>query len=71
LPAQPIPAHYFGAAQFGATEQRIVHMPPGRGRRAPVRNYPQIKPTKRPEDEAQGLHKTPIYNILAQAGQTG
>jgi hypothetical protein len=25
---------------------------------------------KRPKDEAQELHKTSIYNILAKAGQT-
>jgi hypothetical protein len=30
-----------------------------------------IDPAKRHEDEAQGLHKTSIYNILASAGQTG
>jgi hypothetical protein len=30
-----------------------------------------IGPAKSPEDEAQGLHKTSIYNILAKAGQTG
>jgi len=29
-----------------------------------------IGPAKRPKDETQGLHKTPIYNILARAGQT-
>jgi hypothetical protein len=27
-----------------------------------------IGPAKRPKDEAQGLHKTSIYNILAKAG---
>jgi hypothetical protein len=27
-------------------------------------------PAKRPEDRAQGLHKTSIYNILPMAGQT-
>jgi hypothetical protein len=30
-----------------------------------------LGPAKSPEDEAQGLHKTSIYNILAKAGQTG
>src|SRR6267154_1024553 len=34
-------------------------------------DYPQKGPTKRPEDGALGLHKTPIYNTLAKAGQTG
>src|SRR2546429_1041422 len=30
----------------------------------------QIGPAKRPDDEAHGLHKTSIYNILPMAGQT-
>src|SRR5229473_8465114 len=32
---------------------------------------PQIEPAKRPKDGSLGPHKTPIYNILAKAGQTG
>ena len=70
LPGQLTPAHFFGAAPFGATEEQIVHIPPGRGRRTLVPDYPQKGPTKRPEDGALGLHKTPIYNTLAKAGQT-
>jgi len=34
LPGHPIPAHSFGQALFGATEEQIVHIPPGRSRRA-------------------------------------
>jgi hypothetical protein len=41
LPGHPIPAHFFGQAPFGATEEQIVHIPPGRSRRAPVRDYPK------------------------------
>jgi hypothetical protein len=29
-----------------------------------------IGPAKHPKDEAQGLHKTSIYNTLAKGGQT-
>ncbi len=41
LSGQPRPAHFFGQALFGATEEQIVHIPPGRSRRAPVRDYPK------------------------------
>jgi len=41
LPGHPIPAHSFGQALFGATEEQIVHIPPGRSGRAPVRDYPK------------------------------
>src|SRR5229473_19274 len=41
LPGQPIPAHFFGQAPLGANEEQIVHIPPGRSRRAPVRDYPK------------------------------
>jgi hypothetical protein len=42
LSGQPRPAHFFGQALFGATEEQIVHIPPGRSRRAPVRDYPKL-----------------------------
>src|SRR5713101_8368186 len=71
MPGQQSPTHFFGRALFGAAEERIVHIPPGRSRRAPAGDYPQKWLAKRLEDGPQGLRKTPIYNILPRAGQTG
>ncbi len=80
-----IQRHFTGQLLAGTANSGTLFRPSavGRERRAncshstrkkPPRagpRLPQLGPAKRPKDEAQGLHKTPIYNTLAKAGQTG
>jgi len=65
-----LPAHFFARALSGATAERFVIIPPGRCRRAPVREYPKYGRRSTPEPGHKGKHKSQIYNILRIAGQT-
>src|SRR6266849_5009417 len=57
LPGEPPPAHFFGQAPLGANEEQIVHIPPGRSRRAPVRDYPNWGRRSAPKTRRKGCTK--------------
>jgi len=63
--------HTFSSERFLARPQRAIcsHSTRKKLPRAGP-GLLQIGPAKRPDDEAHGLHKTSIYNILPMAGQT-